>query len=129
MTQSWHPITHLDTFQNSSWICQYYHILRPQPSKLHHIQNDYIIYHILASVYYLPICYGCLPNEFPIHMDTMVNILYYPQKPLATMHSMEYLKFCDTISDHPLAFKFTLQLVVFLMYFNTLLANHPNMLD
>ena len=42
---------------------------------------------------------------------------------------MEYLKFCDAISDHPLAFKFALQLVVFLMYFNTLLANHPSLLS
>jgi DNA-directed RNA polymerase II subunit RPB2 len=38
---------------------------------------------------------GVFLTSFQIRMDTMANILFYPQKPLATTHAMKYMHFGD----------------------------------
>ncbi|PVU97084.1 hypothetical protein BB560_005767 [Smittium megazygosporum] len=38
---------------------------------------------------------GIMLTSYQMRMDTLANILYYPQKPLATTHAMEYIKFSD----------------------------------
>jgi DNA-directed RNA polymerase II subunit RPB2 len=45
---------------------------------------------------------GVFLTSFQMRMDTMANILFYPQKPLATTQSMKFMSFANL----PVLFKF-----------------------